>query len=286
MSVLNKPISYFPSVKATNQSVQVDLLNILVSEKHKDIITALRNESDEKKQSEMKSNLSCFTVGGLFSRRCEEGLIQHSGLCAVDLDSAEDYDIQNLLQELKKIPFIAYTGLSCRGKRLYSIIPFEDASKYAKHYECLIKSFEDIGLPMGDTCHKQISQPRYVSYNESESCFFNHDAKSYNLLPVEKKYYFPKNKNANTQRPDKPFNWCVEQKNKSISFIKDQRHEYIIQLARYCNIKGLSESETLSGCLQFSMEDFDAKEITSKVKGIYKKHISSFNKIPFLSQTN
>jgi hypothetical protein len=110
----------------------------------------------------LKENLPCFTVTGTFSRRCEEGIIERSGLAPVDLDSAEDYDKIHLLNELKKIPSIAYAGLSCRGNRLWAIVPFLYPDKYKKHYERLIQSFQDMGFPIGDNCHKQISQPRFV----------------------------------------------------------------------------------------------------------------------------
>ena len=175
MSVLDKNISYFPSTTDTRKGVSVNLLTLLQSTKHETIINSLRAESDPKKQGKIKEGLPCYTVAGTFSRRCEEGLLLPSGLAAVDLDSAEDYDVIPLLHELKKIPYIAYAGLSCRGKRIFAIIPFLYPDKYSKHYERLVKSFEDIDLPMGDTCHKAISQPRYISFNTHETCFFNHN---------------------------------------------------------------------------------------------------------------
>ena len=190
MSVLDKKISYYPSKNVTNTGVGVNLLRILQSNEHETKITALRFEVDPDKQKALKESLPCYTVAGLFAGRNKSGLIVPSGLAAIDLDNAEDYDTIHLLNELKKLPYIAYTGLSCRGKRLFCIIPFLHPDKYLKHYERLIKSFEDIGLPMGDTCHKQISQPRFVSFNTDETCFYNHAAKPYHLLQGERTYHY------------------------------------------------------------------------------------------------
>jgi hypothetical protein len=287
MSVLNKNISYYPSIIATNKGIEVNLLRLLQSNKHKVLIERLRKEPNASIQKAIKETLPCFTVAGIFTRRNTEGLANSSGLAAIDLDSAEDYDVIHLLNELKKIDCIAYAGLSCRGNRLFCIVPFWNPDKYVKQYERLIKSFEDMGLPMGDSCHKTISQPRFVSWNDDNTQFFNHHAKQYSLLPAEKTVHLiNKTKNNNHDRaippPDNAFQWCVAQINKNHSFTQERtRHKYIIALARYCNMKGVPESETMQGCFGYSQPDFTETEITKIVKYIYIKHIDSHNKLPF-----
>lgn len=283
MSILSKNVSYFPSKNATTGGSIVNLLSILQSDKHKVSILKLR-ASDAETQKVLKENLPCLTVTGTFSRRCEEGIIERSGLAPVDLDSAEDYDKTHLLNELKKISSIAYAGLSCRGNRLWAIVPFLYPDKYEKHYERLIQSFQDMGFPIGDNCHKQISQPRFVSWNENSTQFFNHSARLYDLLPPEKTFHHiskPLRQFTIVDNPAGAFAWCNEQINKSHSFSEGNRHEYIVQLARYCNIKGISHQDTLNGCLTYIQPDFLEEEITDIVKHIYTTQTDSFNKIPY-----
>jgi hypothetical protein len=287
MSVLDKKISYYPSINDTKRGITVNLLQLLRSTKHEVSINSLRAESDPLIQKQLKDKLPCYTVSGEFNRRCEEGLISSSGLAAVDLDSAEDYDVMHLLQELKKIPYMAYIGLSCRGKRLFAIVPFLNPDKYARQYERLIRSFEDIGLPMGDTCHKAISQPRFVSYNTDDTCYFNHYAKPYHLLPPEKTYHtirpFAESLPISFQSiPEDLFKWCDTQVQKSHSFTVGQRHAYIVRLVRYCNIKGLTETDTLNGCVStYGTEDFDEHEITLIVQYIFSTQTVQHNTLPF-----
>jgi len=286
MSVLNKTVSYFQSKNATTQGVDTNLLTILQSGMHKDSILRLR-ASDTQTQKELKENLPCFTVTGTFSRRCEEGIIERSGLAPVDLDSAEDYDKVHLLNELKKISSIAYAGLSCRGNRLWAIVPFLNPDKYEKHYERLIQSFQDMGLPIGDNCHKQISQPRFVSWNENNTQFFNHNARLYDLLPPIKTFHNisrPPKHHTIVDNPAGAFAWCNEQINKSHIFQEKSRHNYILALARYCNLKGISEQETLDGCLGYVQSDFTEAEITKIVKHVYTTQTDSFNKIPYIEK--
>lgn len=282
MSVLNKLVSYFPSVNASTQGVDTNLLTILNSAKHKDKILNMRASEGEARKA-LKEQLPCFTVAGTFNRRCLEGIVQLSGLAAVDLDSAEDYDKIYLLNALRQIPSIAYAGLSCSGTRLWAVVPFLYPDKYVKHYERLIQSFVDWGLPIGDECHKQISQPRFISYNDDSTQFFNHTAKPYPLLPPERTFYHfkPAVKTYISSNPENGFEWCIEQINKSHSFAAGQRHAYITSLARYCNIKGIDEQETLNGCLRFIESDFDETEIKNIVKHIYTKQTDSHNKLPY-----
>src|ERR1035437_5359647 len=119
MSVLNKLVSYYPSKDETNNGVDMSLLTILNSQKHKSRIMEVRDCTDEIIQKDLKLKLPCYTVAGIFKGRRNDGLILPSGLACVDLDSAEDYDVIHLLNELKKIESIAYAGLSCRGQRIY-----------------------------------------------------------------------------------------------------------------------------------------------------------------------
>jgi hypothetical protein len=283
MSILHKPVSYYPSIKDTNAGTIVTLIQILRSSKHHDVIQRLRSESDSIIQKQLKESLPCYTVAGVFNGRSNGSITQPSGLAAIDLDSAEAYDPIQILKELHKIPYIAYCGLSCRGKRLFAIIPILYPEKYLQHYDRLIRSFNDIGLPMGDHCHRSISQPRLVSYNTEATEFFNHSAPKYSLLEPLRTIYIPNNytNEYKTYTPTHPFNWCVSQINKRHSFIENSRHHYILQLARYCNMKGIEENTTLTGCLQFKCADFKETEITAIVRHVYRKQRDSHNTIPF-----
>ncbi len=118
-----------------------------------------------------------------------------------------------------------------------------------------------MGLPMDDTCHKTISQPRYVSLNDNTTQFFKHNAKPYSLLPIERSHHFMKNSHKTRPFSNASFQWCMEQINKSYSFSEGKRHDYVLHLARYCNLKGLSEDETLTGCRLLIQQDFPESEI-------------------------
>jgi hypothetical protein len=244
----------------------------------------LRNAPTEE-QNKLKSELPCFTIAGIFVSRSDDKIIKFTGLAGVDLDSAEGYDIPYLLKHLKKLPSIAYSGLSCRGKRIYCIVNLRYPDRYQQQYDRLIKSFSDWGLPMGDDCHRRLSQPRYVSWNSPDTEFYNHNAEPYGLLVPEKKFHYIKRTAIplrSNNIPANAFDLCVEWINRKHQFINSQRHNYILQLARLCNLKGIPEEQTFDGCIQFQQSDFTRNEIKQIVVYIYTKHSDSFNRWPFV----
>lgn len=280
---LDTSVTLYPNIYAINYGVNVSLLKILTTEKYKNKITILR-DSDPASQPSLKLQLPCFTPTGIFQHRANDKLVQSSGFAAVDLDSAEDYDTVLLLKELKKISCIAYAGLSCRGKRLFAIVPFKYPNLYERHYERLIKSFEDIGLPMGDDCHKSISQARFVSWNTKETSFINDFAIPYQLLQPEKGGYVSRGR-VRVENYDTggmvAFDWCKNQIEKSLQFIPGFRHKYLLRLVRYCNLKGIPRVIVTERCEGFVQDDFGLNEIRSIVKYVYENHQNSFNKYPF-----
>jgi hypothetical protein len=240
-SILNKTVSYYPENSATEKGIDVNLLKLLKTYKHKAIIERLRAETDIDRQKAIKATLSCYTVAGTFSTRSNAGLLIPSGLACVDLDAAEDFEVLHLSNELRKLPYLGYCGLSCRGKRLFLIVPFATPD-YDRHYERLIQSFTDMGLPMGDQCHKSISQPRYVSYNDETTHWFNHSAKLYHLLPVKRTVHLPCKVSGNTS--DNPFE-IVERilKKQGNNFQDGNKHNYIFGLCCWLNKMGVPKVE-------------------------------------------
>lgn len=274
MSCLDKTVSYYPSINKTYMGVDCNLLALLRSNKHKIVIQALRSEPNPVKQKALKENLPCYTVAGTFSRRCDSGLLMPSGLAAIDLDSAEEYDTIDLVNELKKLEYIAYAGHSCRGQRLFCIVQFMYPEQYKKQYDRLIQSFIDLGFPMGDDCHKKISQPRFVSYNDDTTQFFNHNAKPFHLLPPEKTFHVFKHK-IHFQKPTNKFEQAKQILEKQSNYFADgNKHNYLFNLCRLLNKMGVTQGEAEDYISSF----FPLNQIKSNcITHPYKCYSNEFN---------
>ena len=61
------------------------------------IIEAIRKESDKDKISALKRKLPAFLFSGIFSKRDDSSLTQHSGIICIDLDNVPVVDFKNKL---------------------------------------------------------------------------------------------------------------------------------------------------------------------------------------------
>lgn len=286
MSVLNKIVSYFKGINHIHGR-DVCLLTILRSRKHEEKIKMIRSIPDKSLQSAKKKELlPIYTPAGRLNPRSESGLIELSGLACFDFDNAKGHNKEHLLIELKKIPYIAYAGRSCSGEGIFGFIPLLYPEKYERHYDSFIKFFEQRLMPMGDTCHKSIAQARYVSYNDSHTEFYNHQAEPFPFYE-EKKYYLVSSKKP-SMLPNSPidwdaaFDWVVEWKSKDSSFADGKRHEFLLRVVRYANLKGIPESHSLSGCIRYFVgERISDYEVKNMVQNIYRRHKESHNRHPY-----
>lgn len=182
----NSTISLFRGFADKNPK-KANLYKALVTKKFKSEIEALRAEPDPAKQKELKRRLPSFSVSGVFTGgHKRENLVTPSNFICIDIDGKDNQHIRNF-SELKKlvsvIPWVAYCGLSCRGKGFFIVIPYKDSTKHEKYFEFLEKLFSLYGLVIDPAC-KDISRLRFVSYDEEP--YINEDAIPFDyVLPDE-----------------------------------------------------------------------------------------------------
>ena len=168
---------------------EVNLFQILTTPKFKSRIETLRAEEDEEKQTNMKKRLPSFTVSGVFKGGCaKENLSAPSGYICIDVDQHDNTHITNF-SEFKDFaeafPWVAYCGLSSRGKGFFMVIPYKDSTKHEKYFDFIEKLFSLYGVVIDRTC-RNINRLRFVSYDEEP--YINEDATPFDLvLPSEPK---------------------------------------------------------------------------------------------------
>ena len=186
MKMRNTTISLFRGFADKNPK-KANLYKALVTKKFKSEIEALRAEPDPAKQKELKRRLPSFSVSGVFTGgHKKENLSTPSNFICIDIDQHDNTNIRNF-SEFKKlaeaIPWVAYCGLSCRGKGFFMVIPYKDSTKHEKYFEFLEKLFSLYGVVIDPAC-KDISRLRFVSYDEEP--YINEDAIPFDyVLPDE-----------------------------------------------------------------------------------------------------
>lgn len=175
-SVLNVSVSYFQYFGATNP-VTVSLLTCLCSERHKDKVFEVRSIENKEARDKVKKRLPGFTPSGVFSKRSEAGLIQHSGIICLDIDEQDNPHILNfgaLKREIQQIQNVAYFGKSVSGRGWFALVPIEMPEKHRQTYEVLEMLFWHHWRIKLDSNCKDVCRFRYVSYDPE--AYFNHSA--------------------------------------------------------------------------------------------------------------
>jgi hypothetical protein len=93
---------------------------LLKSDKYQNQIEVIRQTSDKKQQSKLKSQLDYVTFSGIFSKRNTESLIEYSYLVCLDFDNISN--ISSFSQEIYQDSYVILGFISPSGNGLKIIV--------------------------------------------------------------------------------------------------------------------------------------------------------------------
>lgn len=183
-NIFNQDVSYFQHIRSINPGAKVSLIKLLTSHKHKKAIDEYRKTRSEA----IKLSLPCYSPSGVFTKRKDKCLEEHSGLICVDIDYKDNTDVlnfENLKQLIIQIPYVAYCGLSCGGRGYFVLIPIKYEERHREHYTAICEDFQRCGISVDRSCIN-VSRLRFVSYDDT--AYFNENAVVYSrMLESEEK---------------------------------------------------------------------------------------------------
>lgn len=205
----------------------------------------IRAMAKKEEQTKAKQSIQCATISGTFKpeHRNDQGLIQHSGLIAIDIDQEANtgIDFSDLRQQLPRIPCCAYVGYSVRGKGLWMIWPVKYPERHKEHFHAIEKDFLTMGIRIDAQC-KNISRLRYYSYDPD--AYFNPDAIVYTKLTRADHGHPPPVRRAAARLPDDVFGWAVQRMDRTgLTFADGQRHDYLYRFCCILNRAGVPQVE-------------------------------------------
>ena len=118
-------------------------------------VKEIRIEPDKLKRRELKSKLPSITPSGTFSKRCNSGLIQHSGFICMDVDQKDNPKITNweaLKGTITDLDGLYYSGLSASGKGLFLVIKVAYPEKHTEHFIALAADLKNRGVNPDASC--------------------------------------------------------------------------------------------------------------------------------------
>jgi hypothetical protein len=134
-----------------------------------DTIIKLRKGVSKEEKTTLKQTMQCFTPAAVLKTKKKGAVeeINRTGILQLDFDYADihEYDINELMQCVFSLDFMAYCALSCGGKGLYAFALIAEPYKleaYAEHcFNVLLK----YGVKADTTKGRNVNDLRFVSWD-------------------------------------------------------------------------------------------------------------------------
>lgn len=247
-----------------------DVYRVITSDKYKVITNELRQITDKHQQNEFKaSKLDYVTFSGIFSKRANNGLIQHSNLFCIDLDNLNNVaDTKSKILELLT-PSLMFVSPSGNGIKLVYKVDISKAKHihYFKAFEQFFK--EQMRLVIDDKC-KDIARACFLCYDNE--AYINNEAQVLDdsfidTFYIEEEQVLPIKETITNYDiiVDNLKTWL----NKKESFVNGNRNNYVTQLAGAYNRYGIPLNYAENNLISYAQDDFEESEILATVKSIY-----------------
>lgn len=280
-------VTLFPTIKATRNGTHLPLLSVLESIKNgewREPIAKCRyffkefgRQSKEYKNS--KTALPYFTGSGTFETRNIKGLIDHSGFAIVDIDELEDIEEDRKRITLDKHVYSCFLSTSGEGLAVVMPINPDEHDIIFEYIEAYFLSKFSIQIDkLGD-----VSRARFISYDS--------DLYLYEKAQVftTSSFVFQKNEKEYDTQSISPYD-SIDEKiefaekviQKDHKYQDGHRHNYIFQLASFCNKLGVPQSD-VEGYVNATYPHFRTNP-SNAISSPYSLYKSQYNTFPYTSK--
>lgn len=156
-------ISYWKSVKSVDKDTERTTINIFIDRVKngywRETIEKVRSEEDKAKRDLIKRTLPAVTIGGVFNKREQNSLIEHSGFICIDIDNYSDKS------KLIKDPYVYACMLSVSGSG-FAVLVKINPLKHKESYNWISQYFfTNYGIYV-DPAPKNVASARFVTFDE------------------------------------------------------------------------------------------------------------------------
>lgn len=266
-------ITIFPDAKSPNKPYH-RTVNVIVDRirscKNKELIDKIRSCTDKNEKINLKTKLPSICFSGKFSRRANDGLIEHSGLVAIDFDHLGDRlsEFRNrIIQD--KYTYIAFVSPSGDGLKIVVRIP-PNVSTHKMSCDALTDYYKDQSLDE----FKDVARVCFESADPD--IYFNPEADVFTTLKEEQII----KRSIETYDIVTDFDSIIDNlirwtDNKGEYYQDGNKHNYIVKLAAACNRFGVPEYVTTQKLIyRFATKasPVDPKDFEQIVKRVYKNY--------------
>ena len=269
---MNQTVTIFKNIKETeapfHRQVGV-VLDRIKDGATKELVKSIRKEKNKTERNELKKLLPAVCFSGVFTKRNDLSISEHSGIICLDFDGYPKQ--KDLLQDKEalckdKFVFSAFISPSGNGLKVLIKIP-ADKENHVNYFNSLDKHFKSQYF---DKVVKNISRVCYESYDPL--IYINENSSIWDKIEEPEYVEIVKNRDIATipiTDENKIVEILVKWWIKKYPMTEGQRNQNVFILAMAFNDYGIAES--LAGYIlnQYSSKSFSLQEIKRTLDSAY-----------------
>ncbi len=265
-------ITIFKNIKETDAPFHRNVEHILERIKNgasKELVKRIRKEQRKSERNELKKKLPAICFSGVFTKRNDNSIQEHSGLICLDFDGYEKS--REMLQDKENITKSPYTysvfvSPSGQGLKVLVKIP-QDVDNHVNYFNSLEKHFNN---PKFDVACKNVSRVCYESYdpliyiNENSSLWDKIEEREY-----QEKHQYRDVPTIPITDENKIVEILVKWWAKKYPMVEGQRNHNCYVLASAFNDFGINKSLAGYVMSNYRSQDFNEREIQRTIDSAY-----------------
>ena len=268
----SKNVTIFKNIKETatpfHREVSV-VLQRIKDGSSKELVKGIRQEKDKSARNELKKMLPAICFSGIFTKRNDNSLTEHSGLICLDFDGYEKKkDLLADKEKLSKSEFVYSVFISPSGNGLKALIKIpQDVDNHVNYFNSLENHFNS---PYFDKTCKNLSRVCYESFDPM--IYINEDSDVWDTIEDVEYKEVSVIRDAPTipiTDENKIVEILVKWWEKKYPMSEGQRNQNAFILAMAFNDYGVNRSLASYVLNGFSNDSFSLAEITRTIDSAY-----------------
>jgi len=268
----SKNVTIFKNIKETatpfHREVSV-VLQRIKDGSSKELVKGIRQEKDKSARNELKKMLPAICFSGIFTKRNDNSLSEHSGLICLDFDGYEKKkDLLADKEKLSKSEFVYSVFISPSGNGLKALVKIpQDVDNHINYFNSLENHFNS---PYFDKTCKNVSRVCYESFDPM--IYINDSSETWDVIEDLEYKEVSVIRDAPTipiTDENKIVEILVKWWEKKYPMSEGQRNQNAFILAMAFNDYGVNRSLASYVLNGFSNDSFSLAEITRTIDSAY-----------------
>lgn len=265
-------VTIFKDIRSTSTPFhrEVDVvLNRIKNGSSKQLVEDIQKEADKSSRNELKKSLPAICFSGVFTKRLDNSIVEHSGLICLDFDgytTKKEMNAEKIALTADEFVFAVFISPSGDGLKVLVKIP-QDIDNHVKYFNALERHFNSAHF---DKTSKNISRACYESYDKD--IYVNKESRVWEEMYTQEFVEMVKTTDKATipiTNENKIVDILLKWWTGKYGMVDGERNHNVYILASAFNDYGINKTlaEYIIG--QFEQPDFTMAEIKTTINSAY-----------------